>query len=274
MNTLAFYEKKIISDSEFPIQLFMNNIRRTGEYFYNHWHEHIELHYVMEGQTDFVLNHQRVSAREGTLVIINGNELHQGFCRTPRMDACVIIFEMDALSRELAYQNIIFHSLITGDEEIKRLIMAIQEENEAKELGYKLAVKGRLLQLITYLVRNYAQESLTEKESSRRRRNLNRLNTVIQYIQEHYAEPVTNRELADLIHISEDRFNHLFKESMGMGPLRYISEIRLKKAKNLLEKKNCTVSEAALEVGYRDFNHFTRQFQKYYGCTPSGLLKK
>ena len=46
VQTLALYEKKILSDEEFPIQLFRNRPRQKGPYFDLHWHEHIELHYV------------------------------------------------------------------------------------------------------------------------------------------------------------------------------------------------------------------------------------
>ena len=77
-----------------------------------------------------------------------------------------------------------------------------------------------------------------------------------------------------MIHLSEDRFNHLFKESMGMAPLQYVNEVRLKKAMNLLKKKEGTVAEIAAMVGYTDYNHFGRQFRKMFGATPSEVMKE
>ena len=41
---LQFYEQKIISDKEFPIEVFMNRVQDKCQYFHTHWHEHIELH--------------------------------------------------------------------------------------------------------------------------------------------------------------------------------------------------------------------------------------
>ena len=52
---LQFYEQKIISDKEFPIEVFMNRIQDKCQYFHTHWHEHIELHYVVHGETDILL---------------------------------------------------------------------------------------------------------------------------------------------------------------------------------------------------------------------------
>ena len=56
---LQFYEQKIISDKEFPIEVFMNRIQDKCQYFHTHWHEHIELHYVVHGETDILLNQTR-----------------------------------------------------------------------------------------------------------------------------------------------------------------------------------------------------------------------
>ena len=77
-----------------------------------------------------------------------------------------------------------------------------------------------------------------------------------------------------MIHLSEGRFNHLFKEGMGISPLQYINEVRVKKAMNLLKRRENTVAEIADSVGFTDYNHFGRQFRRYYGCPPSEILKK
>ena len=128
--------------------------------------------------------------------------------------------------------------------------------------------------VIVHLAREYAAEVLTERESDSRKRRLERLNTVLDYIQSNYTKQISNRELADIIHLSEDRFNHLFKESMGMPPLQYMNEVRMKKAMNLLKRKEGTVVEIADSVGFTDYNHFGRQFRRYFGCAPSEILKK
>lgn len=51
---LKFYEKKILNDKEFPIQLHINRVHEKRWYFSPHWHEHIELHYVVSGRTKFL----------------------------------------------------------------------------------------------------------------------------------------------------------------------------------------------------------------------------
>ena len=274
MQSLEYYEQKIISDSEFPVQMFVNDVGKKVWYFNQHWHEHIELHYVLEGRTTLRLGQREIPAREGNLVVVNSNELHAGYCDGSHMRVLVIIFDMGDFYKELADKNVIFQSLVERDETIDAIMSAIQKEYSEQRIGYRLICKGELLHLIVHLAREYAAEVLTERESDSRKRRLERLNTVLDYIQSNYTKQISNRELADIIHLSEDRFNHLFKESMGMPPLQYMNEVRMKKAMNLLKRKEGTVVEIADSVGFTDYNHFGRQFRRYYGCAPSEILKK
>lgn len=270
---LELYEKKILRDEEFPIQLFLNRFRQKGRCFDVHWHEHIELHYVVGGRTIIKLEQEEILAHKGDLVIANSNILHEGFCDGTPMEALVVIFDMADFSRELADKNIIFQPWIRNDTEIVRIMQSIYEEFASQEIGNRLVCKGYLLQLVAYLVRHYALEMLDRGDSLRRQKNLQRLNIVYQYIESNYSGPISNRELADLIHVSEGRFQHIFKENTGMAPLQYINEIRLGKAMNLLKQGDYTATEVADAVGFSDYNHFGRLFRRAFGCTPIEVRK-
>jgi AraC-like DNA-binding protein len=269
MHDLSLYEKKIINDEEFPVQINTNRISKPGVFFAPHWHEHFELHYILEGQCIIYSNQKPLQVDEGSLVIINSNELHEGISLVSDYSGLVIIFKMSTFSKEVANYHVVFQSLISGDTKIKNLMKVINEEENGKMLGYKLALKGQIYELITYLLRNYVVENLSDKENLKRIQNLERLNLVLQYIRDNYAETITISELAQLIHLSDYRFCHLFKESVGQSPLNYINEVRLKNAHQLLEKKDMTISEVALAVGFQDYNNFGRLFRRYYGYPPS-----
>lgn len=269
MHDISLYEKKIISDEEFPVQILKNQISKPGMYCYAHWHEHIELHYILEGQGTIYSNHKPFLVEEDSLIIINSNELHQCDSSTKNFEALVIIFEMNSFSKEVADYNVIFQTQVNHDGRIKEFVLSIYREILEKQTGYKLAMRGKIYELITYLLRNYVVEKLSEKENNRRIQNLERLNLVLQYIQNNYTDPIVVTALAELIHLSEYRFCHLFKESIGQSPLNYINEVRLKKAHYLLEQKEMTVSEVALAVGFQDYNNFGRLFRNHFGYAPS-----
>ncbi len=80
-----------------------------------------------------------------------------------------------------------------------------------------------------------------------------------------------NRDLsyyAGLCHLSVGRFAHLFKESTGRSPGRYLQEIRVNAALELLAGTDLSVSEVAQAVGVEDVNYFCRMIKKHTGRTP------
>lgn len=267
MPQLELYEKKVLRDEELPIQLSSNVCSQPRELFPSHWHEHLELHYIVEGEADMYLNQTLHRVRAGDLLIANTNELHSGFARvTPHLSR-VIIFDLRDLSPELAKENYIFQPIIHGDEIIRGLVERIFQEKKAGLCGHKPLCRALVMELLVYLCRTYVHEALPEKDSQRRKKNLERLNTVLAYIEKHYPERMTNAQLAEMACLSADRFEHLFREEVGMPPLKYINEMRVSKALNLLQSTDDSVTEIAKAVGL-DYNHFGRLFRRLYGCTP------
>lgn len=268
MPQLELYENKEFLDSELPVQISRNVRDTQGWIFKSHWHEHLELHYIVEGEATFHLNQQQYRVIPGDLVIVNSNELHAGACTKAPYAACVAIFDIGDISPELAGKNCIFSRHNRSAHGAGALLQRLWEEKEEAQVAYKQVCKGLVLELLAHLCRNYVVQMIPERDSRRRKKDLDRLNTVLHYIERHIAEPITNAQLAKLACLSEDRFCHVFSGGVGKPPLQYINDLRLKKALGLLESGEHTVTEVAESIGFRDYNHFGRLFRKRYGCTP------
>ncbi|WP_020153638.1 response regulator [Caldibacillus debilis] len=98
------------------------------------------------------------------------------------------------------------------------------------------------------------------------------------YIQEHYQEPVALEDVANVVGLSPPYFTKLFKEKTGQTFIDYLTEIRLKKAKELLLENRLSLKEISYQVGYKDPNYFSRVFKKYFHQSPrkfqNRILKK
>ena len=268
MPQLELYENKEILDTELPAQININVRNKEVWVFSNHWHEHLELHYVVEGEATFYLNHQSYEVGPGDFVIVNSNELHTAYCKKAPYCADVVIFAMTDISQELAKKNCFFQSVVRSDETVRDLIQRIVEEKHRGDFAYKQVCRGLILELLAYMCRNFVVQMLPERDIRRRKKDLDRLNAVLGYIEKHISEPITNAQLAEVACLSEDRFCHVFRSGVGRPPLQYINDMRLKKALGLLENSEHTVTEIAESIGFRDYNHFGRLFRKRYGCTP------
>jgi len=101
-----------------------------------------------------------------------------------------------------------------------------------------------------------------------RRRQFRRLAPVIRHLEEHYTEPVSMKEMAELAGMSTTHFNREFHGIFRLSPTRFLHALRMEKARQLLAKTERPVGEIALETGYHDQSHFTRHFRRAMGMTP------
>ena len=98
-----------------------------------------------------------------------------------------------------------------------------------------------------------------------------RITWAVDYMQRHLAEPLTVPGLAARVNLSASRFRDLFSAQTGIGPVEYLQRLRLRRARLLIERTFLTVKEVMGLVGYNDPSHFSREFRRYHGVTPSSL---
>ncbi len=79
----------------------------------------------------------------------------------------------------------------------------------------------------------------------------------------------TVAECAALCAMSESRFSHLFRQTMGVSPHQYFLKLRLEQARNYLRDSDLSVAQIAQLTGFEDALYFSRLFKKYYGVSPS-----
>jgi signal transduction histidine kinase/DNA-binding response OmpR family regulator len=96
------------------------------------------------------------------------------------------------------------------------------------------------------------------------------------YIHAHYAEPITRRDVADFVGLSERHLTRCFRQEMGITPITYLNRFRINQAKVLLAlptsgKKGIT--EIALDVGFSSSGYFTRVFRQEVGVAPSAFVR-
>ena len=75
--------------------------------------------------------------------------------------------------------------------------------------------------------------------------------------------------LAAAVNLSPSRFSHLFRQHIGQSPARYLHELRLDSVLMLLHDSSLSIKEVMTQVGLNDPSHFTRDFCRRHGVTPS-----
>ncbi|MCM3115361.1 response regulator [Neobacillus sp. MER 74] len=92
---------------------------------------------------------------------------------------------------------------------------------------------------------------------------------VVSYIDQHYATEIGLNQIANQLNVTPNYLSTLFRKKMGITFLKYLTRIRMLKAKDLLSNPHIQVQTVAENVGYFSTRHFTKLFYEYFGCYPS-----
>lgn len=88
------------------------------------------------------------------------------------------------------------------------------------------------------------------------------------WLQDNYSSEIQFSQLAKQFDLSVRSFNRRFKLATGKTPIKYLQDIRVSTARELLQTTNLSISEIAYRVGYQDVGHFSSLFKKAFNATP------
>ena len=91
------------------------------------------------------------------------------------------------------------------------------------------------------------------------------------YINQHYREGVTLKQVAAECHINTSYLGQVFHKETGSAFTDYVNALRIKEARRLLNNPTLKVYEVAEQVGFTDYHYFLKIFKKVTGITPSDL---
>jgi two-component system response regulator YesN len=96
-----------------------------------------------------------------------------------------------------------------------------------------------------------------------------RIAVIKRIILENPGGAVSLAELAERLNLSPHRLSHLFRDEMAMSFSQYLKQVRIEKARELLETTFLTIKEIRLKIGVNDKSRFARDFKEAFGVTPT-----
>ncbi|MDZ8118609.1 AraC family transcriptional regulator [Pontiella sp. NLcol2] len=100
------------------------------------------------------------------------------------------------------------------------------------------------------------------------------MRVVLEYVRDNYAQPIEIKDLAALVHLSVSQFERRFRKIFQISPLKHIMRVRIRAASLRLTTTNDTIAAIALDCGFYDHSHFTRNFRKNMGTSPKEYRKQ
>lgn len=269
MDTYYEYEPLFLKNSPVYIRKFIHH-NSCGRI---HWHEALEILYFTQGKAITACNLQEYEVKKGTIVLINGNELHTG-----------IISQFDSIFYCMQFDPHFFHNLIGNEYVLFKNI--IQDEDCTKLLDQLVAISSKKVsvkniveskklayEFFILLTERYTKNILGEEDYKKQFKKLDTFHHVIDYLDKNYMEDLSVTDIATHFNMSTSYFAHFFKEYGQKSVIEYVNETRILHAKNFLEKEEIPISEIALRVGFSDINYFSRKFKAVTGISPTEYKK-
>ncbi|HEY3330270.1 MAG TPA: AraC family transcriptional regulator [Capsulimonadaceae bacterium] len=146
----------------------------------------------------------------------------------------------------------------------ERLVSIIADRAETDSLS-TLTASATLALVLAQLLREYGTARLPVSDGV----HAVRIKKVIDFIDTHFALPLTVSELAETAALSPSRFNTLFRQFTGLTPMDYVQRKRITVARALLADITLSVKQVAANVGFDDPLHFSRVFRNIDGLSPT-----
>lgn len=167
---------------------------------------------------------------------------------------------------QTSFSHIYVRYLFTNLLQIMLSNLSDYEESKFWEISEKIYqfryfshIKELLLETLNQLIQKIEGEQESPKHA---------IHLVDKYIKEHYKEDLSLNILAEKVYLTPRYLSSLFIQETGYGINKYIKNVRMEKAKELLLKTNLKVSDISQEVGYSNVSYFCKSFQEDFGSTP------
>ncbi|MDR3020109.1 MAG: AraC family transcriptional regulator [Treponema sp.] len=93
------------------------------------------------------------------------------------------------------------------------------------------------------------------------------------FISENFSSPITVNDIANHVNLSRSRLYRIFQQQIFISPQQYLTEYRIREARNMLEKRKGSIKEIAHAVGIEDPYYFSTLFKQICGKSPSSYMK-
>lgn len=264
-----------------PQVLFITHSVANGEHVPKtqyHCHNFIEFSIVTSGQLNYNIEGSYHELKKDDVMVFNPGVYHQALINRDTICTELHIgienLNIDCLSPNYmrALEGAPIVSIKKYKEEFTQCCNEIVKEHRLKPLGHSFVLKSLVMKLIIILYREMDQCSYppsrqtTELISSD---NKVIVQSLIDYMSFYYMEAISLDYLSRIMYLSPAYISKIFKEETGTSPINFLIEIRLEKARELLEATPMNIKEISKTVGYSDAYYFSRLFKKHYGKSPS-----
>ena len=245
-----------------------------------HHHDFYEIYYLISGNVEYWIDGRIIRMEPGDLLLINPMELHRPMLEQGTLYERFVLWINKAFLENISSKEPLNQCFDTSRPNRTNLIRPSQaertmlmtrlaemvRESYSQDFGGSISAYGQFLQFMVQLNR-LAGRTDYQEESQQRSPLVQR---VLQYVSEHFSEPICLEQLAAEFYISKYHLAHAFSREVGVSIYRYIMLRRLLLARQLLAGGE-SAKQVCRSCGFSDYTSFYRAFKSEYGISPGKI---
>lgn len=240
--------------------------------FHAHWHDRIELLFIMSGSIDLHIDNEHFTALPGQAVIIMPSMVHCGFSGDYGTDYYAIAIDIGKFHngtiasakylKPIMKQTVKFQSLVEHPRVIKPIRELIDSSTKDSNSNSLYAI-GKTYEFISLL---YEHCTISSRQTQK---NDERFGMILEYVNNHFTENISAGNISKTFGYDETYFCRRFKIVTGITTMNYIRILRLELAQKLLEETSESIGSISFQCGFSDTHYFSNCFKKHFGISPS-----
>ena len=263
------YEHEIVSFPEsVPLNIQVNRIGHVPR----HWHQSIELIFIMRGETSVFVGSQMFHLAADDVLLINSNTVHE--ILGDDVTAITIQLKPDLVSNlppELRNMRYACNSTLEEDRthfaSIKNVAAKLLKYNLGGGHMTELVNLALFYQLLYELYANFAEGTANTAKNSEEQ--LDRLEKILSLLNGEYREKLSLEYIAGKVHVTVPYLSKFFSANMGVTITEYLTDLRLYHAVSDLADGKNSIEWVAERNGFSNSRSFATSFRKKYGMLPS-----
>lgn len=274
-------KEKSFFREELPINVTTAHI----EEYPPHFHDDLEIVYVLEGSIALKNGYYSYILRQGDIFMLNDREIHS-FRKTDE-ENMVMMLQID-LSYFSNYYGDLNDKFFVADancgeenlDVLRNILGKIMMEVLEKGYGYEHKVIESTHNLLACILADFQYEENGADEKAADGRNkgnkvlASRLRRITDYMYENYTRKLTLNEIAEKEHLSIYYLSHVIKEATGLSFQDLLSFIRVDESEKLLLETNKKIGTISEEMGFSAVRYYIKHFKTWFDVHPQEYRKK
>lgn len=257
--------------------IFTFHASDTNRIIPQHWHQNGEFLFCSHGSLEVWLQGNHYVLKKNDAIFINPYVTHT--TKSPCNNSILCIQIPLNLLKDLTEQkygqefifnlNTVIKNTLTESDLLLLNNLTRLGDTNSRNIGDKLITQAYIFLLLTMLYDNYCENTADSGTIS----DIFLTNKIIDYINEHFKEKLSLKNIADYLGYSENYCSKLIKYSIGMNFHNFLETVRLNDAYEKIIYTHLNFEDIAIESGFNNYRNLYNVFYKNYKKSPSQIRK-